>query len=936
MAAEGHLLIKETFRRFDIQGSGLIDRSEIARILKVLKAYPLEGRKLEEKVDKLVENYKEDENGKVRYDEFVDWLARRGASKEVTAAKPRQSLAREWSKVLPREFSKGLPGKLVEHAPGTVLQGSDAWQSGRFLVMGGKAAVLGTGEDGLSEITLALLQKGNSFGWNSPEEAIAMLHRGDNCALLADMSTWEPLCTRIVVSEGEPLQLCSVKSLDMNDYVHTIGHGRLAELEGLSRQLADLWLHTSAPPVGLADQSSSVLRAHFMTALWGPLIDLLDEYDDDIRRRQKRGYRINDLFPLAGHQIIELRDHIIHLTEIWYGTARGGNVSLLLRWFMDAMEAMGVVAYSMKDIPQEKSPDGWATVVDGGARSSALKGKGGQEASHVGTGGMKQKQGKSAIDNTTLANVFTAKEARVLTVGRRLRKVLCKFLAIRQRFILRKLSAHLQMNLEHHAAEESGLRGHRLVKSILRTLTPEDFSTCGISVDSLSYRELKARGSVITGFGQLEHEDQKRMWDLVSDLLVPGCNPQDMGPKEDSEDVFDRLVLWCRNNPGEFFENDKMRHFEVMLAGLWCDKVVLVKRSAMERMTMARYFAVSWKRSQPLWAVFSTDEPTRLRESGTKEASRVRANECPYARKHGMSLPTGGFALDERAKCGSEKYIKKEPCKLKLSDVTKGGYSLMMEMQWVNDPKANVENWFLTDIEKIVNEASWMNPHGSKSMMLPREMFVNVGQNPKIGSSIKKTQHTQLCEGSLSSYPVLRVSSSGGPRRSQVLGADVDFVDIGPAGTPVENCGFFVKILTARPADPAVVEFLIELRLRLLSAFGGAEKLDFFCTALSDECGGFVTLFAPIPQLEKVGDAPPDLASWLNPITGETTEALGLEEGRIDFGKGVGHFLVAKPSLKAQLLENGEDFMRRLWAFNRTPGIREYIHKFADEVRIFE
>jgi hypothetical protein len=612
----------------------------------------------------------------------------------------------------------------------------------------------------------------------------------------------------------------------------------------------------------------------------------------------------------------------MHLTEVWYGSEKGGNLSSFFRWFMKAMEQMGVVAYKMSDIPTDLSPDGWATIVDSASRVSALKGKGGQDASHVATGGMKQKQGKSAIDNTTLVNVFTKAEARVMLVGRRLRKIICKFAALRQQILLRKLDEHLQMSLSSHAAEEASGRGHRLVRSILRALTPEDFRATGIREDSFCFRELKVKGSIISGFGQLEKNDQKKIWDFATSLLLPGRNPDDVAPKESSEDPFDRLVLFCRKNPGEYFENCKMRHLEVMLAGLWCDAVVLVKRSAMERLTMARYFAMSWKRSQPLWALFSKGDPKQLREGNTKEASRVRANECPYAPFHGMSLPTGGFALDERQRC------QKSQKKL-------NGYSLMMELQWVQDPTANVENWFITDIEKIVQESYYLNPHGDKSMMLPGEMFANVGQNPKIGSSIKQTQHTQLCEGSLGNYALLQLSGANGPRRSEVLDARLDFVDVGPPGTALENCGFFVRILAERPAAPPVVNFLVDLRLALLQKFGGAETLDFFVTAVSDECGGFVTLFAPIPQLEKIGTEPPDLASWSNPMTGETSENAGIEEGRIDFGKGVGHFLCGKPSLRTQLLSSGEDTIKKIWAFNRVAGIREFVHEFANERKIF-
>merc|ERR1712217_768503 len=113
-----------------------------------------------------------------------------------------------------------------------------------------------------------------------------------------------------------------------------------------------------------------------------------------------------------------------------------------------------------------------------------------------------------------------------------------------------------------------------------------------------------------------------------------------------------------------------------------------------------------------------------------------------------------------------------------------------------------------------------------------------------------------------------------------------------------------------RPTAPLVVQFLVELRLELLSAFGGAEVIDFLVTAVSDEKGGFVVLFAPLPQLLKLGDGHPDLSAWVNPLTSESSEDVGLEESRVDLAKGVGHFLCAKPALRAQLLKNGQETMR--------------------------
>merc|ERR1712194_400550 len=148
--------------------------------------------------------------------------------------------------------------------------------------------------------------------------------------------------------------------------------------------------------------------------------------------------------------------------------------------------------------------------------------------------------------------------------------------------------------------------------------------------------------------------------------------------------------------------------------------------------------------------------------------------------------------------------------------------------------------------------------------------------------------------------------------------------------------GFFVKLQVAgRLTSPVILQFLVDLRLHLLKTFGGAESMDFLVTAVGDDNGGFIVLFAPMPHLVKVGDEPPDLASWANPLTGESSESAAIEEARIDFGKGVGQFLCMKPALRAQLLQNGEDTLRRIWAFNRVPGVPEAVRAYCKDKGIF-
>jgi len=689
---------------------------------------------------------------------------------------------------------------------------------------------------------------------------------------------------------------------------------------GLCERLANLWVCASPPRVGIGEQSISSLCAHFLAGLWAPLLNSLEEHKNEIRVRQARGYRKHDCFPLVGNQIVSLRNHVCHLTEVWYGANRGCNLSAFYRWFVEAMGVLGVTAYSYETIPQERTSDNWAMVVDGAARVAALKDKGNNDADYVAAGGLAQRQGRSAIDNTVLRNLLMPLEARELLVGRRFRKVICHFFAIRQMCILNTLSGHLQLDLVSLAAKDGTAKDHNAVRVVLQGIRRTDLAPLGIDRDSLCFRQLLRRGTVLAGFGQLDAQDQKAVWEAARKLLIPPCVTVSSGrPRADSADIFEQLVAWQRDRPGEFFNGDKDLHRQVKIAGVWSGRIVLVKRSAMERFALARYFPLYWERSQPLWSVMGTQQSV-MRQKGAAESSHLRANECPYARYHGMSL-SGGSHADDPLKHGSKRN------------------SLLTEMQWVKDPSANLENWYLTDIEKILQEAWQLNPHGQRDMCLPGEMYVCVGQNPKVGSSIKETQHTQLCECSVMSYPVLQLTSDA--RFSQRLDAWVDLVDIGPASATVEvecgddQLGVFLRLSTLRPTASALVEFLVLLRLELLNKFGGGNSLDFLVLALSDERAGFVVLFAPLPQLLKLDDAKPDFATWANPFTGESSESVGLEEARIDVGKGLGHFLVSKQALREQILADGEDIVRRIWAFNRIPGMRRTIEDFICKHNVF-
>eukprot|EP00929_Paragymnodinium_shiwhaense_P007786 TRINITY_DN111694_c0_g1_i1.p1 TRINITY_DN111694_c0_g1~~TRINITY_DN111694_c0_g1_i1.p1 ORF type:complete len:1004 (+),score=261.56 TRINITY_DN111694_c0_g1_i1:143-3154(+) len=891
-------------------------------------------------------------------------------------------------------------GELISYKAGTRLGAEDGFLEGRRVVLTGSARVVCT--VGGTEETIALLRRGDSFGlmdgmedmdsdaWMDLEPEIIVEGHGQlRACQLHDESQiraeWEEQFVHAVkrargsclanargsVLGGRmrgSLPVANVRGSTMGGHGAPVGPpankrgstaameavaevavvGPMGETSPLGSFVEELWSAASPSTEGLIGNKCEIFRAHFIAELWAPFLAKLEEHKGSILKRRVKTTTAQAAayFPLRGQQIIQMRDRLLELTEIWYGARRGGNLSCFYSWFVECMELLGVVAYSYNALGLEQSKDGWATGVDGATRTAALKAKSsGGDPLNMATGGLAQKQGRSAIDNTVLRNVFQPEEAHELLFGPSVRKMLVRFLVLRQRVILKRLSEHLQMDLLAFAGDEnpggisSTEREHRIVQLVLSTLKEDELRAAGVDPESMCLKMLRSTGQLVYGFAQLGSAEQKTVWTTASTIIASFKAPRLASSSPSSRGLFQRFTDWCRDHPGDYYEGDKRMHSTLLVVGMWCKEIVVIKRSAMEQLTMARYFPMTWMRTKPLVQVL--DGNTReIRHANIMEMSSVRANECPYMSLHGMSLCGGAFiqeakkAPTARPRSGPAMYKRK---------VSKQTYSIGAEMQWVQDPSANIENWYLTDIEKIVNEAWQLNPHATLSSVLPGETFVNVGQNPKVGSSIKRTQHTQLAQGKLSDFPVL--SLVWRPQYSKVLDASLDLVTIEPPhmrkaskeqrkAAVLEEMGLFLRIVTQRPAAKELLSFLVELRLRLLSVFGGGERIDFLVTCMSDECGGFIILFAPIPQLVKLGDEPGDYATWMNPFTGENSDKIDLAEARIDFGKGVGHFLMYKATVREQLEASGEDMLRRLWCFNRVPGVRPIIEGFMIEMGV--
>eukprot|EP00003_Mantamonas_plastica_P030808 TRINITY_DN7765_c0_g1_i2.p1 TRINITY_DN7765_c0_g1~~TRINITY_DN7765_c0_g1_i2.p1 ORF type:complete len:204 (+),score=73.44 TRINITY_DN7765_c0_g1_i2:71-682(+) len=202
----------------------------------------------------------------------------------------------------------------------------------------------------------------------------------------------------------------------------------------------------------------------------------------------------------------------------------------------------------------------------------------------------------------------------------------------------------------------------------------------------------------------------------------------------------------------------------------------------------------------------------------------------------------------------------------------------------------------MTDFEKVLMEAQLLNPGGNYTQTLPGEEYHSVGQNPKCGSSIGATHHTQIARASCMSHPLYQLESR--PQYSDVIDGKVDIVQVGK-----NEDAFFVRFSELKDLrSPSLLDVIYNLRLSIVQQFG-AHHVDFNVKAFSDKNGSKVVIFGVITMLEKLSYG--NLKQ--NPDTGETSENHVL--GTIDTQSAAGDVMVYSPAKWESCLKGGKDVL---------------------------
>ncbi|CAK9093443.1 U-box domain-containing protein, partial [Durusdinium trenchii] len=148
-----------------------------------------------------------------------------------------------------------------------------------------------------------------------------------------------------------------------------------------------------------------------------------------------RGFSPHEIMP--PHCVLQsLVERCQALTREWHGRA---NCSYIFEMFMRMAERDGQSHYLFRDIPQQRSTDGFVRVLDAEARARLYsRAKPASSPSLALVGRMKQLSGESPIDNLQLPNLMRRQDALLLTVGRRVQQFFLQMLRWKQRRILRR------------------------------------------------------------------------------------------------------------------------------------------------------------------------------------------------------------------------------------------------------------------------------------------------------------------------------------------------------------------------------------------------------------------------------------------------------------------------------------------------------------------
>jgi hypothetical protein len=672
------------------------------------------------------------------------------------------------------------------------------------------------------------------------------------------------------------------------------------------------------------------LRARYIVGHWLPFIKVLRRMIMDLQGQAIAHAHHHPGTPLDPKKLPSQRvlrglvARNVELTEIWYGQG-WGNCSCVYEFFIRMNEVAGLVAIDWNQVPKKRSKDNFVVVFDGRRRNAArfpsaqASGGGGGESSSDADplGQLPDQKGESPIDNSVHSNVMLPEEARrLLRGGKVLTFILFSFASLQRRY-LRQIGEEMNVSLADEGPFEVREILGRLYKDHQDAPENSLLGRLKLRTDAPAFQTLLELGHVVSEWNHLpqsvqeglNREVEKRAEAKAQEDSKAREDANEGDPKEASESssteskeaspLVREFVHFLRNHPGRVFRDDVRLHKRLLVVSMWKRDLVVLPRSAVERHAHERYLSIEWTRLVPLFTVDDDGGESVLREQGTLEQTRVRANIYPYCDSHGLGL--GGGGVDEQSD---------------VFGTPRNNLAWELGVAMPSDPQAKLANHWVCDVEKVVNEARLFNSRSraGRAFLLPGEHPHSIGQNPAHSSSIAETLHTQIGLASLREHPVFQLE--GHPQYCESLCADVDIIQVGECAD-----AFFLKFVSDLEEYRGLVEFLQELRIAMMRKFG-ARSLDFNIRVVPDEDDDtFVIIFGVIGPVEQG-----DNYCWKNLETGESSDKCVAKS--LGVAATGGQLVSHSDEATQRAVNEGRKCVAELYDVFRKPGARRFVRRF--------
>ncbi|CAE7387234.1 unnamed protein product [Symbiodinium pilosum] len=548
----------------------------------------------------------------------------------------------------------------------------------------------------------------------------------------------------------------------------------MLEAAGITGACADIdccellaWLFSPEKSINLypVKNQSPMRKAAFLSEQWEPFLAVVRGHLHSTIARAKAGFSLHEVMP--SHDVLNaLTERCQELTEAWHGRA---NIGMVYEFFTEMAEHDGHSPYMFRDIPQQRSEDGYVRLLDGQVRQTLYRSHSKAVTTEATTkpiplvGRIQQTAGESPIDNLQLPNLMPRKTALLLTCGHRIQQFLVGVLRWKQRRIL-------QLLFPDTDAEAMADINAVKTKAWDLQLSEEE--------PSLALTMLTRHGCLVESYGQVPSDTRYAAEKFIADSLSK------LETERDEE--LDSFMQHVTKHPGRPFNEDHVEHKTMLLRSMKSRSVRLVFRSVVEKFCQHRYITIAWTRRAPLlYLPDGAEDFTVLRKPGAEELTRFRKNVFAYGESHALGQSGGGWSDSQRWSPGSLMYEL--------------GPLLCV------DDDAKLPNHYVTDIEKIIRDCMVLCPDGGMADALPGETLHDSGQNPVVASSIGKTQHTQASKASAEEFPLM--AEKNRPRWCPHMQAFLDIIQVGES-----EDAFFVSGRSRQPDTQRFLEFFVELR----------------------------------------------------------------------------------------------------------------------------